>query len=303
MKKEIDAEGTGSRMERLKALFRVRELPNDQCDWWESTYLPQATRRCLVNTVILSPLTRRIRARISGRQSIIVFWGPPGSGKTRTAIALSNFYAQWAKQRDRRPTLLLHAKASNWFSGLLGGSQKTVEQAFDDLRTLVSLCRVALIIDELESIATNRASLSAGDPTDVHRFVNAVLTGIDSLPLDADLLFLATSNQQGMIDPAFLDRASHSIYLGYASRAAARFLLRDIADAYRDAGVEISDGVIEDAVRALYNGTEQCVQLTGRDLSDLIQTAMVQFSTLRPSCEHLVQVARDLQRRKNNGHA
>jgi hypothetical protein len=56
-------------------------------------------------------------------------------------------------------------------------------------------------------------------------------------------------------------------------------------------------------VRALYNGTEQCVQLTGRDLSDLIQTAMVQFSTLRPSCEHLVQVARDLQRRKNNGHA
>jgi len=206
-------------------------------------------------------------------------------------------------QRDGKTTVLLHARASNWFSEMLGGSAKTVDQAFKAVGFLAKIHRTALIIDEVDSIATNRANLSSGDPTDVHRFVNAVLTGIDGLQGGGEFLLIATSNQQHMIDSAFLDRTSHRFYIGYLDRAAARAILLDQARVYRSANFTVGDELIQAVIDELYKDPKQAPELSGRDFSNLFHRTMTRFSTFRPSCAQLVSVARDHCRRTENGNA
>ena len=162
---------------------------------------------------------------------------------------------------------------------------------------------MVLIIDEVDSIATNRSNLSAGDPTDVHRFVNALLTAIDALDGRSDLLFIATSNQQTMIDPAFLDRASHMIHVGYSGRAAARAILRDQARAYRAVGIDIPDTILNTVVQELYCDPCAQPQLSGRDLADLLHLAMTWHSTFQPSAAQLILTAQEQLRRNENGKA
>jgi SpoVK/Ycf46/Vps4 family AAA+-type ATPase len=290
-----------ARHDKLEKLFRIFRLPRTEFDLWDKTYVDGDAKRRIFNAIAMMPITRAVRRQVGGRREIIILHGPPGTGKSRLARAGANGFAQWVPRPDADGVLLLQASVSKWVSGLLGDSQKTVEDAFESVRLLLNFQPVVLVIDEIESIATNRSNLSAGDPTDVHRFVNALLTGIDALDGRCDMLLIATSNQEGMIDPAFLDRASHKIRIGYSGRNAARAILRDQARAYRTAGIEISDTVINALVEELYCDAHAQPQLSGRDLSDLLHLAMTQYSTLRPGVAQLVSIAREQLRRNSNG--
>lgn len=76
---------------------------------------------------------------------------------------------------------------------------------------------VIILIDEVESIAYARNSVSANEPSDSLRVVNAVLTQLDQLRRHTNVLVLTTSNLSGAIDAAFVDRADLKQYVGYPS--------------------------------------------------------------------------------------
>jgi len=302
MKHEKASPTSGRVPEKLAALFSVEELPNARYrERWDATYVSNGIKPTAFNTVAMQPIFRRARSLIGGRRDIIVLTGEAGNGKSTLAGGLCNVYAERGQGRDGLSTILLTANASRWFGRHLGDSPKIVDDVFQSLRLLLMRQRVALIVNELESVATNRGSLSAGDPTDVHRFVNSLLNGLDNLPVDAEFLMVATSNQLDMIDPAFLDRVVHQFHLGYCNGVAAKAILRDVARAYRRVGLEIPDSLIDQVVKALYDASDRAPQLSGRSLSDLFRVTMERFATFRPRPDQVITVARQLSRRNDNG--
>lgn len=94
---------------------------------------------------------------------------------------------------------------------------------------------VIVLIDEIESIAYARESVSANEPSDSLRVVNAVLTQLDQLRKYSNVLVLTTSNLTSTIDLAFIDRADLKQFVGEPNAEAIR---------------EIYDGAIKELIRA-----------------------------------------------------
>ena len=93
-----------------------------------------------------------------------------------------------------------HSLFSKWFSE----SGKLVMKLFDHINEIADdeQCFVAVLIDEVESIASSRSSASkSNEPGDAVRVVNAVLTSLDALRRKPNVLILCTSNMVDSIDP------------------------------------------------------------------------------------------------------
>lgn len=105
-----------------------------------------------------------------------------------------------------------HSLFSKWFSE----SGKLVMKLFDDIKTMLehSSSLVCLLIDEVESIAFARSSVSSNEPSDSLRVVNAVLTQLDQIRHHPNVLVLTTSNLTTTIDVAFMDRADIKQFIG-----------------------------------------------------------------------------------------
>jgi SpoVK/Ycf46/Vps4 family AAA+-type ATPase len=66
---------------------------------------------------------------------------------------------------------------------------------------------IIILIDEVESVAYARGSISSNEPSDSVRVVNSILTQLDKLKKFSNVLVIATSNLTNSIDLAFIDRA------------------------------------------------------------------------------------------------
>lgn len=121
-----------------------------------------------------------------------------------------------------------HSLFSKWFSE----SGKLVLKLFSNIKS-VAECKKSLIIiliDEVESIAYARDSVSANEPSDSLRVVNAVLTQLDQLRLLPNVLVLTTSNLTSTIDMAFVDRADLKQFVGQPSVEAIHQIFRSSID-------------------------------------------------------------------------
>ncbi|KAG0352591.1 Pachytene checkpoint protein 2 [Gamsiella multidivaricata] len=112
-----------------------------------------------------------------------------------------------------------HSLFSKWFSE----SGKMVQRMFDQIWSMVEDedAFVCVLIDEVESLAAaRRAALSGNEPSDSIRAVNALLTQIDRLKKQKNVLILTTSNITEAIDIAFIDRADIKLHIGLPSQQA-----------------------------------------------------------------------------------
>lgn len=147
---------------------------------------------------------------------LLLLHGPPGTGKTSLCRALSHkLLARCADAFSAGQLIELNAHSlfSKWFSEsgkLVGAVFAKVRELLDDPRSFV-----AVLVDEVESLAASRAAaLNGSEPSDAVRVVNAVLTQLDSLKAYANVLVLATSNITAALDAAFADRADLSVFIG-----------------------------------------------------------------------------------------
>ncbi|KAF9912331.1 Pachytene checkpoint protein 2 [Lobosporangium transversale] len=97
---------------------------------------------------------------------------------------------------------------------------------------------VCVLIDEVESLAAARkAALSGSEPSDSIRVVNALLTQIDRLRKQKNVLILSTTNITEAIDIAFIDRADIKMYIGPPTQAVIYSILNSTLEELQRVGI------------------------------------------------------------------
>lgn len=132
----------------------------------------------------------------------VLFYGPPGCGKTLLAKAIAN-ECQANFISIKGPELL-----TMWF----GESEANVRDIFDKARS-ASPC--VLFFDELDAIAKARGSSlgDAGGAAD--RVINQLLTEMDGMGAKKNVFIIGATNRPDIIDPAILrpGRLDQLIYI------------------------------------------------------------------------------------------
>ncbi|PIA33145.1 hypothetical protein AQUCO_04200122v1 [Aquilegia coerulea] len=132
----------------------------------------------------------------------VLFYGPPGCGKTLLAKAIAN-ECQANFISIKGPELL-----TMWF----GESEANVREIFDKARQSAPC---VLFFDELDSIAMQRGS-SVGDAGGAaDRVLNQLLTEMDGMNAKKTVFIIGATNRPDIIDPALLrpGRLDQLIYI------------------------------------------------------------------------------------------
>ncbi|CAF1415163.1 unnamed protein product [Rotaria sordida] len=132
----------------------------------------------------------------------VLFFGPPGCGKTLLAKAMAN-ECQANFISVKGPQLL-----TMWF----GESEANVHDVFDKARQAAPC---VLFFDELDAIAKSRGG-SAGDGSGVtDRVINQILTEMDGIDAKKNVFIIGATNRPDIIDSAILrpGRLDQLIYI------------------------------------------------------------------------------------------
>ncbi|KAK4375951.1 hypothetical protein RND71_006628 [Anisodus tanguticus] len=132
----------------------------------------------------------------------VLFYGPPGCGKTLLAKAIAN-ECQANFISVKGPELL-----TMWF----GESEANVREIFDKARQSAPC---VLFFDELDSIATQRGSSSGDAGGAADRVLNQLLTEMDGMNAKKTVFIIGATNRPDIIDPALLrpGRLDQLIYI------------------------------------------------------------------------------------------
>ncbi|EDO36218.1 predicted protein [Nematostella vectensis] len=132
----------------------------------------------------------------------VLFYGPPGCGKTLLAKAIAN-ECQANFISIKGPELL-----TMWF----GESEANVRDVFDKAR---SAAPCVLFFDELDSIAKSRGGNVGDGGGAADRVINQVLTEMDGMNVKKNVFIIGATNRPDIIDPAILrpGRLDQLIYI------------------------------------------------------------------------------------------
>merc|ERR1712147_487254 len=147
----------------------------------------------------------------------VLFYGPPGCGKTLMAKAVANeCAANFISVKG--PELL-----TMWF----GESEANVREIFDKAR---GAAPCVLFFDELDSIARARGS-SGGDAGGAgDRVINQILTEMDGMGSKKSVFIIGATNRPDIIDPAVLrpGRLDQLIYIPLPDEGSRMNILKSV---------------------------------------------------------------------------
>jgi transitional endoplasmic reticulum ATPase len=182
----------------------------------------------------------------------VLFYGPPGCGKTLLAKAVanecsSNFISV------KGPELL-----TMWF----GESEGNVREIFDKARS-ASPC--VLFFDELDSVGVARSSGGGGDAGGAgDRVLNQLLTEMDGAGQKKNLFFIGATNRPEILDEALIrpGRLDQLIYIPLPDQIARLGIIKAVLRKSPVAGNVSMDFL-----------AQQCEGFSGADMTELCQRA------------------------------
>ncbi|KAM4584406.1 transitional endoplasmic reticulum ATPase-like [Odontesthes bonariensis] len=181
----------------------------------------------------------------------VLFYGPPGCGKTLLAKAIAN-ECQANFVSIKGPEML-----TMWF----GESEANVRDVFDKARQAAPCI---LFFDELDSIAKSRGG-GAGDAGGAaDRVINQILTEMDGMSDKKNVFIIGATNRPDIIDPAILrpGRLDQLIYIPLPDKPSRTAILKANlrkSPIARDVDLEFLSGITEG--------------FSGADLTEICQRA------------------------------
>ena len=141
----------------------------------------------------------------------ILLYGPPGTGKTLLARAV-------ASESDVN---FVHVAGPELIDKYVGESEKAVREVFERARQAAPSI---VFFDEIDAIATERQ----GEDDATERVVSQLLSELDGLADNPNLVVLAATNRREMLDPALLrpGRLETHVEVPDPDRPARREILR-----------------------------------------------------------------------------
>lgn len=122
----------------------------------------------------------------------VLFYGPPGCGKTLLAKAVANECS----------ANFISIKGPELLTMYFGESESNVRNIFDKARQ-ASPC--VLFFDELDSIAVQRGSGGGGDGGGAgDRVINQLLTEMDGVSAKKSVFFIGATNRPEILDEAII---------------------------------------------------------------------------------------------------
>merc|ERR1719453_1230151 len=212
---EIDAEVLDS-MAVSQAHFRQAvEVPN--VTWDDIGGLENVKKN--LQEVVQYPVEFPEKFEKFGMQpsKAVLFYGPPGCGKTLLAKAIAN-ECQANFISIKGPELL-----TMWF----GESESNVRELFDKAR---GAAPCVLFFDEPDSIARARGS-SGGDAGGAgDRVINQILTEMDGMGAKKSVFIISATNRPDIIDPAVLrpGRLDQLIYIPLPAEGSRKNILKSV---------------------------------------------------------------------------
>ncbi|KAL3693472.1 hypothetical protein R1sor_007123 [Riccia sorocarpa] len=246
---QLNEEGPGEELEGTDTIPSFHEwvLPAKEFHGlWESLIFDSTLKQQLVRYAATALLfsEKGVNSHLISWNRVVLLHGPPGTGKTSLCKALAQQLSIRFKNRYKSAALVevnAHSLFSKWFSEsgkLVTKLFQRIEEFVEDGSTLVFV-----LIDEVESLAAARqTALSGSEPSDSIRVVNALLTQLDRLKYQPNVVVLTTSNITAAIDLAFVDRADIKAYVGFPALHARYEIFRSCVKELQRTGIVSTKG-------------------------------------------------------------
>jgi transitional endoplasmic reticulum ATPase len=241
---------------------------------WDDIGGLEATKRELQETVQYPVMYPEQFAKFGMNPSRgVLFYGPPGCGKTLLAKAIAN-ECQSNFISIKGPELL-----TMWF----GESESNVREVFDKARQSAPC---VLFFDELDSIARARGS-SGGDAGGAgDRVMNQMLTEMDGVGEKKNVFIIGATNRPDIIDPALMrpGRLDQLVYIPLPDHASRLDILKSCL---RKSPVA-KDVDIEELAKAT-------AKFSGADLTEICQRGCKY--AIRESIEKTIRMQKEREAR------
>uniref|UniRef100_A0A8C3C1J0 Katanin p60 ATPase-containing subunit A-like 2 n=1 Tax=Cairina moschata TaxID=8855 RepID=A0A8C3C1J0_CAIMO len=204
---------TGEMRELATVVSKDIYLHNPNVKWDDIIGLDAAKR--LVKEAVVYPIRYpQLFTGILSPWKGLLLYGPPGTGKTLLAKAVAT----------ECKTTFFNISASTIVSKWRGDSEKLVRVLFELARYHAPS---TIFLDELESVMSQRGTVSGGEHEGSRRMKTELLVQMDGLARSDDLVFvLAASNLPWELDSAMLRRLEKRILVDLPSKEARRVMIQ-----------------------------------------------------------------------------
>jgi SpoVK/Ycf46/Vps4 family AAA+-type ATPase len=284
-----------------KGILDQRSLPDkDFEELWNRIIIPQEIKdqlraQILLEFTVRTQLTSRAAVPLHG---IILLVGAPGTGKTSLAKGVASAAASAINDGKIK---FIEVEPHTLTSSALGRSQREVREFLENVVTEhANQGPLIVLLDEVETLVSDRSKMSLeANPIDVHRATDAMLAGLDNLAAKfPQLVFIATSNFEGAIDPAFISRADVVFRIEKPNLEACSLILKDTIEVMAEKWPDIARLIDSPSFKTVAAEAEG---LDGRQIRKCVLSACTLNTevALNPGLLNIKQLRKSLRQAKS----